>query len=322
MSSAGTTRCALASWATSCSPCNTVLLGRGPTTTPSSVAMATRFSSTASPTVDLVTLCYLARPRATAAPRPRRLAGPRPGGPRPAGRPAAAAPRNSKRRNISRSCERSGGASTSSAGSQSMSRSRRIVASSFELRAWSACSRERLRARRASARRRARARPRASRTAAISCDAVLSPIPGTPAMLSEVSPFRPMKSGTLSGGDPEPGLDALGRVDVHVGDAARGHHQADVLGDELERVAVGRDDARRGRRPRRRASRAWRSRRPPPSPRTRGCGSRTPRRSAGSTGTARGAGPASAGGPPCTRRRARRGAPGRVSQATATPFGR
>ena len=48
--------------------------------------------------------------------------------------------RNSKRRNISFSCERSGGASTSSAGSQSMSRSRRIVASTLELRAWSACS--------------------------------------------------------------------------------------------------------------------------------------------------------------------------------------
>ena len=40
-----------------------------------------------------------------------------------------------------------------------------------------------------------------------------------------------------------PRLDALGRVDLHVRDAARRHHQADVLGDELERVAIGRDDA-------------------------------------------------------------------------------
>ena len=34
---------------------------------------------------------------------------------------------------------------------------------------------------------------------AISWPAVLSPIPGTPGMLSDVSPFRPMKSGTWSG---------------------------------------------------------------------------------------------------------------------------
>ena len=39
-------------------------------------------------------------------------------------------------------------------------------------------------------------------------------------------------------------LDSLRRVDLDVGDASRGHHQADVLGHELERVAVGRDDAR------------------------------------------------------------------------------
>ncbi len=48
----------------------------------------------------------------------------------------------------------------------------------------------------------------------------------------------------LVGPDPIPGLDALRRVDLDVRDSPRGHHQADVLGDELERVAVGRDDAR------------------------------------------------------------------------------
>ena len=37
---------------------------------------------------------------------------------------------------------------------------------------------------------------------ATSCAAVLSPIPGTPGMLSDVSPLRPMKSGTSSGGMP------------------------------------------------------------------------------------------------------------------------
>ena len=41
----------------------------------------------------------------------------------------------------------------------------------------------------------------------------------------------------------EAGGDSLRRVHVHVGDPSRSHHQADVLGDELERVAVGGDDA-------------------------------------------------------------------------------
>ncbi len=47
----------------------------------------------------------------------------------------------------------------------------------------------------------------------------------------------------LIGPDAVAGDDAVGRVDVDVGDAARRHHQADVVGAELERVAVGRDDA-------------------------------------------------------------------------------
>ncbi len=38
-------------------------------------------------------------------------------------------------------------------------------------------------------------------------------------------------------------LDALRRVHLDVRDAPRRHHQADVLGDELERVAIGGDDA-------------------------------------------------------------------------------
>ncbi len=48
----------------------------------------------------------------------------------------------------------------------------------------------------------------------------------------------------LLGRDAVPGLHPLGRVDVHVGDPARSHHQTDVLAAELERIAVGRDDAR------------------------------------------------------------------------------
>ena len=79
-----------------------------------------------------------------------------------------------------------------------MSRSRRIVASSFESRAWSANWITFLR----------RAGESSSACAitsstepycAISCPAVLSPMPGIPGMLSEVSPFRPMKSGICSG---------------------------------------------------------------------------------------------------------------------------
>ena len=46
----------------------------------------------------------------------------------------------------------------------------------------------------------------------------------------------------LVGANAVASLDAIRRVDVDVGDAARGHHQRDVLGDELEGVAVGGDD--------------------------------------------------------------------------------
>ena len=50
--------------------------------------------------------------------------------------------------------------------------------------------------------------------------------------------------GHLVRADAVAGLDTLGGVDLDVGDPARGHHQRDVLRAELERVAVGRDDAR------------------------------------------------------------------------------
>ena len=106
--------------------------------------------------------------------------------------------RNSKRRNISFSCERSGGESTTSAGSKSSSRSRRIVASSFAAFACSACSRidfERAGVSSSTCSSTSSSEP----YWAISWPAVLSPIPGTPGMLSEGSPFRPMKSGTCSG---------------------------------------------------------------------------------------------------------------------------
>ena len=56
-------------------------------------------------------------------------------------------------------------------------------------------------------------------------------------------PLEPDEVGHLLRGDAVAGEDALGRVDVDVGHAARRHHQADVVGAELERIAVGGDDA-------------------------------------------------------------------------------
>ena len=153
-------------------------------------------------------------------------------------------PRNSKRRKISRSCERSGGASTScgrvevelevAAHRRELLGGARVVLVLDQV----------LAPRRARARRRARSTPSSEPYCAISCPAVLSPMPGTPGMLSDVSPLRPMKSGICSRPDPVARLDALRRVHLHVADAARRHHQADVVGHELERVAVGRHDAR------------------------------------------------------------------------------
>ena len=125
-------------WATSAS--------NWPSTTPSSRASAKRPSSTASD----------ARSRVSGS-SPSRHVTPVPSG-RIVGSAGTASSswstrpirlRNSKRRNISFSCERSGGCRTSSAGSdpEPRSRSRRIVASSFDTRACSACSWMFLRAR-------------------------------------------------------------------------------------------------------------------------------------------------------------------------------
>ena len=55
--------------------------------------------------------------------------------------------------------------------------------------------------------------------------------------------LEPDEVGDLIGTNPVPRLYALRRVDLDVRDSARRHHQADVLRDELERVAIGRDDA-------------------------------------------------------------------------------
>ncbi len=76
-----------------------------------------------------------------------------------------------------------------------------MVARTFEARAWSACSMTFFR--RAGDRSSACSMTSSSEPyCAMSWPAVLSPMPGTPGMLSLVSPFRPMKSGTWSGRTP------------------------------------------------------------------------------------------------------------------------
>ncbi len=109
---------------------------------------------------------------------------------------------------------------TNSARSSSSGMSRLAVASCLEMRASSACS----------VRFCLRLAPLISSTwsstassepnRCSSSAAVLSPIPGTPGMLSLVSPFSPMKSGTSSGGIAVAVDHALAVVDARVGDAA------------------------------------------------------------------------------------------------------
>ena len=194
VSSRAGTRCALASW-TRNGPSRRS--GRGDTTTSAEFASAIRSESPANATTSdpcnrlllsssrqgIVVVSSFIGAAGTAASssstRPRRF-------------------RNSKRRNISLSSERSGGASTSCVTSQSSSRSRRMVASSFDCLAWSAFSITFLR--RAGVRSSACSMTSSTEPYwAISWPAVLSPIPGIPGMLSEVSPLRPMKSGICSG---------------------------------------------------------------------------------------------------------------------------
>ena len=68
--------------------------------------------------------------------------------------------------------------------------------------------------------------------------------PGDPRDVVRRVALEPDEVRDLVRADAVPRLDALGRVDVDVRDAARRHHQADRVAHELERVAVGGDDAR------------------------------------------------------------------------------
>ena len=128
-------------------------------------------------------------------------------------------------------------------GSQSMSRSRRIVASSFdEARLVGELDHVLLARRRELVRVRDHLLDRA---------VLRDQLPG--GLVADAGDagdvvggvaLQPDEVRNLLGLDAVARLDALGRVDLHVADAARRHHQRDVVGDELERVAVGRDDGR------------------------------------------------------------------------------
>ena len=67
---------------------------------------------------------------------------------------------------------------------------------------------------------------RGRRTAAAAKAAVFSPMPGTPGMLSEVSPFSPMRSGIRRGGTPNRSSTAAGIVDLDLGHAPGVRHDA------------------------------------------------------------------------------------------------
>ena len=68
-------------------------------------------------------------------------------------------------------------------------------------------------------------------------------MPGTPGDVVGGVALEADEVGDLGGVDAVALADPLGGVDDHVGDAARRHHDADVVGGQLEGVAIGRDDA-------------------------------------------------------------------------------
>ena len=151
--------------------------------------------------------------------------------------------RNSKRRKISLSCERSGGASTSAAGSTSSGRSRRIVASSLDAPRLVGVLADRLPAR---GREVVRVLDHVLERAVLREELPSGLVPD-PRDAGDVVRRVALEADEVRDelrADPVARLDPLRRVDVHVRDAARRHHQAHVLRDELEGVAVGRDHRR------------------------------------------------------------------------------
>ena len=79
--------------------------------------------------------------------------------------------------------------------------------------------------------------------------AVFSPIPGTPGMLSEVSPAQPHQVGDQLRIHAVALLDRLAVVDLGLGDPAAGAHHPHPVADQLVGVAVAGDDHRRDRTP-------------------------------------------------------------------------
>ena len=212
-----------------------------PTTTSSPAATARRPSASATPTRACVIAGSSRAPSRHAISSVSRLGG-------AAGSASSSVstrprrPRNSKRRKISFRVERSGGAETAR-----RDRRRAQVAphrrEQLRVRACSACSRTFF-------------APGGRQLVGVRNDllqrAVLSDeLPGRlvadprdPRDVVRRVALEADEVGHLAGTDPVAQLDPVGRVDVHVRDAARRHHQADVLAAELEGIAIGRDDAR------------------------------------------------------------------------------
>ena len=215
--------------------------------------------------------------------------------------------RSSNSRNVSRRRERSGSRAITCAKSTSTSTSRTAVASCLEMRAFSACSVRFCLRLAPEIESMLASTPSRSPHSWSSCEAVLSPIPGTPGMLSEVSPLRPDEVGHQLGRDAVAVDHGLAVVDLRVGDAAAGGHDAHARLDQLEQVAVAGHHHHVDALPRAPGRRAWRSRRRPRSPAPSRSRSRTRRPAGACAATARRAGRAARGGRPCTPRRPRRG---------------
>ena len=202
-------------------------------------ASAKRSPSTASADLAATGAELALAPRHVDARRPRSAP---PGAPRRASSTRASRLRNSKRRKISFSCERSGGASTSAAGSTSIVEVAPHRREQLRVARLLGVLAHRLRARRrelVDVLEHALERP-------VLRDQLPGRLVADPGNAGDVVRGVALEADEvrhLLGRDAVARLDALGRVDVDVRDAARRHHQADVLRAELERVAVGRDDA-------------------------------------------------------------------------------
>ena len=187
-----------------------------------------------------------ARPAAPRAPRPRSAARPaRPARRRPRRAPPRGAP--AARAARTRGTSRAGASGRARARPRRRGRgrarsSRMAVASCFEMRASSACSVRfclRLAPEMLSM---LASTPSRSPHSWSSCEAVLSPMPGTPGDVVRGVALEPDEVGDQLGRDAVAVDHRLAVVDLRVGDAAAGGHHPHARLDQLEEVAVAGDD--------------------------------------------------------------------------------